>query len=129
MNNYGETLQAVQDATRDRFAAITTITAIDPISVNDSIAANAVLFDLLAPVANHIYFLQNLLLIETVAITGNPTVRIYDITPTVNIMFGINLGSVFNGRDIWCTRLEHAPAGASAGAYSINYNGFDLTYT
>jgi len=127
--NWPEELQRVSDAAVASFAAITTVTAIVPVARSEGVAANAATFDYLPPVANHIYFLENVDIVETIAITGLPNVRIYDLTPTVTVLFGVNIQRSFNARSLWCTRLEHAVNGATVGFYSIVYYGFDITYT
>jgi len=130
MSSFGEKLQAVSDQARAQFGAITIVTAIVPIARSDGVDATSADFDFLAAVANHIYYLENLDIIESIAITGSPRIRIYDITPVVTTIFSPNLlAASLNAKNIFCTRLRHQLNGASAGEYSIVYSGFDITYT
>jgi len=128
--NWPEKLQLVSDEAVAQFAVITTVTAIVPIEDVQGVGASTADFDFLAPVANHLYFIENLSVIEIVSITGNPLVRAYDIAAAIQNLFNPQLiANEYVAKHLWCTRLAHLQNGASGGTYSIVFNGFDLTYT
>jgi len=129
--SYPETIQSVIDRTIQQFGAVSNVTAVDPIEEMTIQAAVGIATDFLPAVAGHLYFLERLHIIQVQAITGTPQVRGYDLTPTAHSIAGpnINTASVFDMGGFWVTRLEHFPAGATVGFYSVIYYGFDLTYT
>jgi len=127
--NLPDEMQYVSDLTDATFAAVGTVTDIEPIYLIDNIAAVTAAFDYLAAVANHIYFIKDIRLYETVAITGSPRLEAYDIAAAVQILINPALQAprAMQWKDFWCTRLAHV-AGLT-GNYSIVFAGYDLTYT
>jgi len=127
--NWPEKSQMVIDWTLAQgIAGVSTIDAITPVEEFLNINANAVAFDMLGAVANHLYFIENVTVMRTVTMAGNPFIQGYDIGAVARIVFagGQTLGTREN---FWITRLAHLPNGATAGQYSIIYTGFDLTFS
>jgi len=125
--NWPEILQRVTDEAIATFGAVTTVTAITPIVLIRGTAAVTADFDYLAASAGHIYYLENISVLEVVAITGNPIVQGYDLTPTAQSLWGPAVSAGY-GKSLFVTRLAHLKNGGSVGNYSIIYSGFDLTY-
>lgn len=128
--SFAELMQCVQDRTIDQFAGIGSISAIVPITDLQSIAASAADFDILAAVANHIYFIETVYVAEISGITGAPQIVFYDDAAVAVKLFAPNIGNQVNksNANVWTTRIEHLQGGGSAGSYTINYIGFDLTW-
>ena len=128
--NWPEILQKVMDQAVGTFGAITEVTAIEPIQLVSNTLGAAADFNYLAPVANHIFYINNISILETTTIVSNPMIEAYDLTPTAfRICYpGIGAGVLYNAENFFCTRLAHLKNGGSAGAYSIIFTGFDLTY-
>jgi len=129
--SYPEKMGSVVDEATQQFAAITLVTDIVPIELVSNVSGAAATFDFLAAVANHIYFVENLSVNETGLVTGQPTIRAYNIAAAAQSIIApglVNVPPIISNR-FWCTRLEHLLASGTGGTYAILFNGFDLTYT
>jgi len=126
-----EELTYVSDLAVLNFAGVNTITAIIPLELVTVQNAGAASSDIIPPAAGHIFYLKNLSLYETQAITGTPYVAAYDIAAAAQTLHTLNLNAGEPGLfgRLFCSRLRHELNGASAGFYSIVFDGFDLTYT
>jgi len=128
---YPDKLSYVSDLTVHSFGAVTTITGIVPVEEAVQTLASAASFDYLPASAGHIYFIENIAIIEATAIvTGLPTINGYDIGAVSSVLCSPGLGSnadLWRAKAFWVTRLAHV-VGVN-GTYSIVYNGFDITYT
>jgi len=129
--SYPEKVAYVQDIAIRTFPGITSVTGIVPIEGYFWQLANGADTNFLAPVAGHIYYLEQISLIEVLAIAGNPRLRGYDIGAVVLALYTMNLSATdwYKAQNLWVSRLAHQLNGATAGRYSLLYNGFDLTYT
>jgi len=128
--NWAEKLTLVTDRVIATFGAISTVTGIVPVQVVRSVGASLADFDFLAPVANHIYFIDKIMCVRTSAITGNPFLQAYDLAPAVSTLYDPSVVSQYASlSSFFVTRLSHLKNGASGGSYSIVFEGFDITYT
>lgn len=129
--SYSEKLQFVSDLARQQVPPAVIITAIIPIQEMQSVTVSTPTFNFLNPVASHIYFIENISVAQTIAITGSPLVQAYDIGAVILSLCSPGLvadADLYRASNFFITKLAHVPNAASAGNYSIVFNGFDLTY-
>jgi len=128
--NWPEYLQKVSDQAVQTFAGVGAITGVAPVhdvSFNLAVTAD---FDFLAAVANHLYYIENISIVRTANITGNPKIEAYDIAAAAQTFFTPALVGIMTGTgNFFCTRLAHLNNGATLGGYTMIYFGLDLTYT
>jgi len=111
-------------------ATIDSVTDIVPVEDFQTFNANAVSFDFLAAVANVIYFIESLKIIEHNAVTGVPVLELYDIAAVAQgFQWAAGAALEYDIGTEWISRLRHATNGATAGQGYIIYSGWKLTYT
>jgi len=110
------------------FPGIAVVTAIEPIQLMRTVPVATASFDFLALTANHIFFLQQMTVTETIAATGAVKINAYDIADVVQELIDPSLTNLlWTQRAIWLTRLAHVAG--TAGSYSIAFIGYEITYT
>jgi len=126
--NLADEMQYVSDKTVATIGGVGSVSVIVPIQLVDNIAAVTAAFDYLAAVANHIYYIRDIRLYETVAMTGSPRLESYTFGAVIKILINPALQAprAMQWKDFLCTRLAHVPG--LTGNYSIVYNGYDMTY-
>jgi len=128
--NLAEQMQYASDLAVAQFpATIGAVTAIVPVEEMFLRAGDDADVDYLAAIASTIYFIEELYVCEAEPLTGTPHIRGYDIAAVSQEIINIANNLDYHILNFWCTRLQHAKSGTTAGSYSIVYNGFQLTYS
>jgi hypothetical protein len=118
------------------FASLRKLNTIEPIQIARTFSGSPPAVDLLPAIANTTYFLRNLEMATSAAITGAPLLQFFEpfSTPLTTLAFvrawNTGVGNTWSGsvRNIITPQLRYA-AGMSAGTINVNGSGYRITWT